>query len=577
MHDLVIRNGTIVDGTGAPRRSGDLAIDGGLITAIDEKAGCGKREIDAEGHLVTPGWVDIHTHYDGQVTWDPYLTPSSWNGVTTVVMGNCGVGFAPAKPDQHRWLISLMESVEDIPGASIAEGMRWQWESFPEYMDAIERIDLALDVATQIPHCALRVYVMGERGLGTEDPTAEENEQMGQLVLEAVEAGAMGVSTSRTILHRTKEGSPVPGTFAGEAELMALGRALGKAGRGLFEMVSDIGLGGMHGQFKDDLRLMSKISKENGRPVHYILSQDHAHPDEWREMLAATQRAVDEGAQIMAQVPARPTGLLLGLECTLHPFLKHPTYVEFRRLPLAERVRRMRDPQVRARILGEQTGFKDAFRRDIAVDFTRMFRLGDPPDYEPAAQESIAAMAERKGMHPAALAYDILLERDGKEILYRPLSNYKDYDFEVTRELLRHPLTVSSLSDGGAHCGVICDASNPTFLLTHWVRDRTRGEKLALEEAVRMQTGDTARTYGLHDRGILAPGMKADVNVIDLDALALSRPEIVYDLPAGGRRIIQKVRGYKATVVSGQITFEDGTATGVLPGRLVRGSASTAA
>ena len=268
MHDLVIRNGTIVDGTGAPRRSGDLAIDGGLITAIDKKAGSGKREIDAEGHLVTPGWVDIHTHYDGQVTWDPYLTPSSWNGVTTVVMGNCGVGFAPAKPDQHRWLISLMESVEDIPGASIAEGMRWQWESFPEYMDAIERIDLALDVATQIPHCALRVYVMGERGLETEDPTPDENEQMGQLVLEAVEAGAMGVSTSRTILHRTKEGSPVPGTFAGEAELMALGRALGKAGRGLFEMVSDIGLGGMHGQFKDDLPLMRKISKENGRPVH---------------------------------------------------------------------------------------------------------------------------------------------------------------------------------------------------------------------------------------------------------------------------------------------------------------------
>ncbi len=565
MHDLVIRGGLLVDGTGAPPVEGDVAIDGEHITTVGGTAGPARREIDARGRVVAPGWVDIHTHYDGQVTWDPYLTPSSWHGVTTVVMGNCGVGFAPAKPDKHDWLIGLMEGVEDIPGTALAEGITWEWESFPEYLDALENMPRALDVAAQVPHGAVRAYVMGERGARNEAPTAEDIAGMAAIVRDGIAAGALGFTTSRTLLHRAIDGEPVPGTFATPDEMLGIGRVLGELGRGVHELASDL--------MPEDPELawMEQLSRETGRPVTFACLQNDIDPAQWRRLLDAAARAATRGARLAPQIAARPTSLLIGLQSSIHPFSGHAAYQAIAHLPLAERVARLRDPEVRHAILEERVQHSNPIVAFISSAFHKLFPLGDPPDYEPAPEKSVAAMAQRAGTTPEEIAYDLLLQRDGRELLYLPLLNYSGFDFEPIREMLLHPQAVVGLADGGAHCGVICDASMPTFLLTHWVRDRRRGERLPLEHVVARQTRETARLYGLDDRGTLAPGMLADVNVIDLDGLAIVPPEMIFDLPAEGRRLVQRARGYQATVKRGQVIFEDGRPTGALPGRLVRG------
>lgn len=569
MHDLVIRGGNIVDGTGRPAFDGDIAISGGRIAEVGGRAGPARRELDADGLLVTPGFVDVHTHYDGQVTWDPHLTPSGWHGVTTVVMGNCGVGFAPAAPDRHEWLIGLMEGVEDIPGTALSEGIRWEWETFPEYLDALEGMARAVDVGTQVPHGAVRAYAMGERGARNEDPTGDDIRAMAAIVEEGLRAGALGFSSSRTMLHRAVDGEPVPGTFAGHEELVGIGRACGRAGHGVFEIASDFGIGGMEGRFGEDVAWMRDLSRETGLPVSFILAQSERSPDEWRRIVAWTEAAVSDGANLRMQTAARPAGMLMGFESSMHPFMGHPTYLAMAHLPLAERVARLSQPEVRARLLGERSTRRGRFDSYVFDHFAGMFPLGDPPDYEPTPDRSIAALAGEGD--PRALLLDAMLAREGKALIYFPLLGYADGDFEMLRTMLEHPLAMLSLSDGGAHCGLICDASAPSFMLSHWARDRSRGPRLGLEDAVRLQTSGTADAYGLCDRGRLAPGFKADVNLIDFGALHLHAPEMTCDLPAGGRRLIQRVDGYGATVVSGEPTYIDGEATGALPGGLIRG------
>jgi N-acyl-D-aspartate/D-glutamate deacylase len=564
MHDLVIRNGTIVDGTGRPRFEGSIAIDGGVISRIGSSVERGRREIDARNLLVTPGWVDVHTHYDGQVTWDPVLAPSSWHGVTTLVMGNCGVGFAPVRPGQEAFLIELMEGVEDIPGTALHDGIDWQWESFAQYLDALDRMPRVLDVAAQVPHCALRAYVLGDRAHDLEVTSAEIDE-MARLTVDALRAGAVGFTTSRTILHRSRHGL-VPGTHSTPEELVGIGRALGQAGHGVFEMVSDL-----QGQ-EPDLSWMKEFCEATGRVITFALAQTPMQPAIWRETLACIDGLAAAGLRIVPQVPCRPTGMLFSLQSSFHPFITHPTYAsELATLPHTERVARLRDPHVRARLLAEEPAIENPIARFLLTNWPQMFPLGDPPDYEPKPETSVGATATREGRRPEEVVYDWMLERDGRQFLFAPLANYVDYNFDALREMMLHPRTVLGLSDGGAHCGLICDASMPTFLLTHWVRDRSRGERLPLEHAVRLQTGNTASVYGFNDRGTLEPGKKADVNVIDLDALRIHAPEMVFDLPANGRRLIQRVAGYRATVVSGEVTFADGEATGARPGRLVRG------
>jgi N-acyl-D-amino-acid deacylase len=565
MHDLVIRNGLVVDGTGTPPREADVAIDGDRIATVGAGVGQGRREIDARGMLVAPGWVDIHTHYDGQATWDPYMTPSSWHGVTTVVMGNCGVGFAPAAPDRHQWLIGLMEGVEDIPGTALAEGITWAWQSFPEYLDALEKMPRVIDVATQVPHGAVRAYVMGERGARNEPATAADIEAMAAIVKDGVAAGALGFSSSRTLLHRAIDGECVPGTFAAEDELLGIGRVLGELGRGVLEVASDL--------MPEDpeLRWMERLSRETGRPVTFACLQNDAMPDQWRRLLAAADAAAARGAKLAPQIAARPTSMLMGFQSKIHPFVMHQGYRAIDDLPLAERIAKLRDPAVRERILAEKVEFPNALVAYIAQSFHKLFPLGDPPDYEPGPERSVAGIAAREGRSPESVAYDLMLEQDGRAFLYFPFLNYSAGDFDAIHEMMSHPLAVLGLSDGGAHCGVICDASTPTYLLTHWARDRRRGPRLQIEELVARQTRHTARLYGFEDRGTLEPGMLADVNVIDHDALALAAPEMVYDLPAEGRRLVQRARGYRATVKRGEITWENGEPTGKLPGRLVRG------
>jgi len=563
MHDLVIRHGTIVDGTGRERFEGDVAVDGGRIAAVGDVGGRGRREIEARGLVVAPGWVDIHTHYDGQVTWDPVLAPSSWHGVTTLVMGNCGVGFAPRRPGEEEFLIELMEGVEDIPGTALHAGIDWRWESFPEYLDTLDAMPRVLDVAAQVPHCAIRAYVLGRRA-HDDDVTPAEIEEMSRLVREALEAGAIGFSTSRTILHRSKHGL-VPGTSSSPAELVGIGRALGRAGHGVFEMVSDC-----QGQ-EPDLAWMKEYCAETGRAITFALAQTAFQRTEWRDTLDRVAALSAQGLRIVPQVPTRPTGMLFGLQSSFHPFLLHPVYRdELASLPLAERVARMRTPAVRGRLLAEQPDAPNPLVAMLLMNWAQMFPLGDPPDYEPAAEKSVAQVAARSGRAPAEIALDLMLEDEGRAFLFAPLANYVDYDHEAIREMMLHPSTVLGLSDGGAHCGLICDASMPTYLLTHWVRDRSRGPRIPLETAVRLQTGRTAEVYGLADRGTIEPGKKADLNLVDLDGLRLHAPEMVFDLPAQGRRLTQRVDGYRATVVSGEVTFEDGEPTGARPGKLVR-------
>ena len=567
MHDLEIRGGTVVDGTGSKARRADVAIDGDRISAVGNDVGEGRREIDATGQLVTPGWVDIHTQYDGQVTWVPHLTPSGWNGVTTVVMGNCGVGFAPVRPGQEDYLIQLMEGVEDIPGTALSEGITWGWESFPEYLDALEKMPRSVDVAAQVPHGAVRTYVMGERGAKNEEASPEDIEQMAAIVKEGLEAGALGFSTSRTMLHRAKDGEVVPGTYANDPEVMGIGRVLGEVGHGVFEVASDLAPEG------DELAWMSKLGKETGRPVSFACLQNPIDADQWKRLLEAVDKDRAEGGCLTPQVAQRPAGLLLGWESSFHPFRLHPSYQRLVELEPAERIAQLRDPAVKAEILADTAveGPVAGTTALITGAFQMMYPLGDPPDYEPGPEKSIAALAEKAGVPAAEYAYDLMLENAGKQMIYLPLLGYANGDFEAIKAMMLHEHAIFSLSDGGAHCGLICDASVPTYLLTHWVRDRDRGDRIPIEDIVERQTRRTAHFYGMDDRGELTPGMKADLNVIDFDKLHIHAPEMVYDLPAGGRRLIQQIDGYSFTVQSGEVTFENGKPTGALPGKLVRG------
>jgi N-acyl-D-aspartate/D-glutamate deacylase len=568
MHDLVIRNGTVVDGSGSPVRApgtADIAVDGDRISAVGPGTGPGRREIDADGRLVTPGFVDIHTHYDGQATWDPEISPSSWHGVTTIVMGNCGVGFAPADPAKRAWLIQLMEGVEDIPGTALAEGMSWNWETFPEYLDELDRMARVLDVSALVPHGAVRAYVMGDRGGHNAEATPDEIEAMAKVVREAVEAGAVGFSTTRTLLHRAKDGELAAGTTASAAELIGIGRALGDAGAGVFELASDMFDPG--GEFA----WMRTIAHETGRPVTFNCLQDDLRPEHWRRLVELADEATADGARIVPQVAGRPASVLFGWDSTAHPFVFHQTWRTLADLPRADRQARLRDPDVRRAMVTERVEVP-GLAAFITSAWHKLFPLGDPPEYEPGPERSVQAIAAREGRTPQEVTYDLMMADDGRGLLYIPLLGYAHGDFGALHEMLVHPGSVLGLGDGGAHCGLLCDASLPTYMLTHWVRDRSRGARLGLEQAVHMQTRSTARLYGFDDRGLLAPGYLADLNVIDLNALAIDAPTMVYDLPAGGRRLVQRARGYGATIKRGVVVREDDESTGERPGVLLRGA-----
>ena len=566
---LVVRQGTIVDGTGAPPFVGDIAIADGKIAAIGELAVRGAEEIDAKGLLVTPGFIDLHTHYDAQVTWAEHITPSSCQGVTTILTGNCGVGFAPCRPDDRARLVELMEGVEDIPEVVLTEGLPWNWRSFPEYLDSLAARRFDLDLATQVPHAALRVHVMGERGVAREPATEQDRIEMARLAAEGIRAGALGFSTSRTLNHKTVAGEPIPTLAAAEAELAAIAAEIGNTGAGWLQVISD---------FDDELdaefAMLRRLVASSGRPLTLTVLERDNKPQEWRRLLEGIRAANADGLPMTGQVLTRPTGILLGFEISQHPFLDCPSYQSIAALPFAERLTALRTPELRQRLVAEAA--QHASRAGRLRNWDRIFPLGDPPNYEPGAEQSLGAEARRRGVAPAALAYDMLLERDGRAILYRPLSNYAHGDLGTVREMMQHPDTLLGLGDGGAHVGVLCDASALTYGLTHWTRDRPDG-RFPLEWMVRRVTRDNARAVGLRDRGVLARGYRADLNLIDYDRLRLRVPEVVYDLPAGGRRLMQRAEGYVATLVAGEPVWRNGVPTGALPGRLVRGATAAAA
>ena len=570
-YDLVIRNGTIVDGTGASRFTGDVAVKDGLIAAVGEVQGEGAEEIDAAGKVVAPGWVDIHTHYDGQATWDAEMAPSSWHGVTTVVMGNCGVGFAPAAPDRHQWLIGLMEGVEDIPGTALAEGMKWEWESFPEYLDALDKMPRAVDVGTHVPHGAVRAYVLGDREKPGAVPTDEDVAKMSAIVEDGLRAGALGFSTSRTVLHRSVDGELVPGTTATAEELIAIGRAMGRVGFGVFEMASDLM------REWNEFEWMGALSRETGLPVTFAALQSIAKElplDEQIEMMRAENA---KGANIVAQIALRGNGIVMAWRGTVHPFRMRPSWQAIAELPWEAQKAKLLDPAFKAQLLGEANDYSQVPPEIMGVAFAigagwaMQFEMDDDFDYEPQAEASIVARAAARGVTPDEYAYDLLCENDATGFVYLPLLNYADGNLDFLEALQAADDTVNSLSDGGAHCGTICDAASPTFMLEHWVRDRKRGNRIRLEHAVKRQCRDTARLYGLDDRGVIAPGYLADLNVIDLDKVKLGKPWLAFDLPAGGKRLLQKADGYVATIKSGVVTFREGQWTGATPGGLIRG------
>ena len=568
MHDLVIRNGKIVDGSGNEPFIADVAIDGDRITAIGPDLPAGKEELNAEGKVVAPGFVDIHTHYDGQATWDQEMAPSSWHGVTTVVMGNCGVGFAPAKPDRHEWLIGLMEGVEDIPGTALSEGIRWDWESFPEYMDALENLPRTIDVGTHVPHGAVRAYVMGERGAANEEPTETDIAAMSAIVEEGLQAGALGFSTSRTILHKSVDGELVPGTTATKEELIGIGRAMGRTGFGVFEMASDL-----NPEWKE-FEWMGDLSRETGLPVTFAALQSPLKQLPLEEQISSMREQNEQGANIVAQIALRGNGLLMGWQTTFHPFSFKPSWLAIAELPWEEQYAKLKDPDFKARVIAEDHEFPDSdirFLLEYATSaWEALYEMGPGFNYEPTAEESLRAGAARAGVSEQAFAYDLLMAQDGRGLIYFPVLNYADGNLDFLEDLQRSDDCVNSLSDGGAHCGTICDAATPTFMLEYWVRDRKKGT-ISLASAIKRQCRDTALLYGLEDRGLLQPGYLADLNIIDMDALELQHPWLAFDLPAGGKRLLQKAEGYVATIKSGQVTFRNGEMQGPLPGGVIRG------
>lgn len=574
--DLVVRGGTVVDGSGAPPRTADVAVRDGVVVEVGRVDGTARRELDADGLLVTPGFVDIHTHFDGQATWDPELRPSSQHGVTTVAMGNCGVGFAPARPDRHDWLISLLEGVEDIPGTALAEGLTWGWESFPEYLDVLERLPRTIDVGAHVPHAALRTYVMGDRGADhLEHPTEGEVAEMARLVSEALAAGAIGFATSRTEVHRTSQGANIGTLQAGEAELLAIADAMAKAGTGVVQLISDAYQTTDDDFARRELALLEALARTSGRPLSFTVQQAYHAPERWRDLFAAVERWRADGLNVRAQVAPRPIGVLLGLEATANPFLFCASFTEIAELPLGERVAALRDPERKRRILAEHAQMvatlPEGIFRQIVNGFDVAFEMADPVDYELDASKSLGAEARRRGVDPADLVYDVLLQRDGRQLLYLPLFNFAHGDFDDIHEMISSPLALFGLSDAGAHCGAISDASTTTSFLTVWARDRREDQRLPIEQVVHHLTRRTAAHVGWLDRGLLAPGHVADLNVIDLDALGCAPPRIAHDLPAGGRRLVQDAYGYRWTVKSGVPTFRDGEPTGERPGRLLRG------
>jgi N-acyl-D-aspartate/D-glutamate deacylase len=564
-YDLIIRSGLVVDGMGGEPFVGDVAVDGGAIAAVGRLNGKGRAEIDAEGAVTAPGFVDVHTHYDGQATWDARLQPSSWHGVTTVVMGNCGVGFAPVRPENRDRLVELMEGVEDIPGSALREGLTWDWESFPDYLDVLARRRFDVDVATQVPHAALRVEVMGARAAAQVQATPDEAAEIARLAGEAVRAGALGFTTSRTLNHKSSDGELTPSYGIGQDELVAIGRAVGQTGRGVLQVVSD---------FTDaeaEFELLRQAMRAGGAPMSVSLIQSNLAPDSYRRVLDFVTDCQRQGLTIRAQVAPRPVGLLLGLQNTLHPFMENPVWQQIADLTVADQAKLMRSGELRAEILAAQSRAKNRRRIGgiLIHKYELMYEVTDPPQYEPDPADTIAARAGRLGVTPEELAYDLLAAGDGDAMLYVTFANYAGGNLDAVKEMLEHPHTIPGLSDGGAHVGTICDGSFPTTLLGHWARDREAG--LGLPFVVQRQARDTARAVGLGDRGVLTPGYRADINVIDMQALRLRRPTMLFDLPAGGRRLMQRAEGYRHTIVAGRETYRNGHATGALPGQLVRG------
>ena len=562
-YDLVIRGGTVIDGTGAAPFKADVALQGNRIAAIGTISGSGTEEIDATGKLVTPGFVDIHTHYDAQAVWDDHLSPSSSHGVTTAVMGNCGVGFAPCKPADRQKLVELMEGVEDIPGAVMNEGLKWEWETFGEYLGALERKPRDIDVCALLPHAAVRVYTMGERALRLENANQADIAQMREIAADAMRAGAFGFSTSRSLSHKTLKGDPTPTLRVQEDELRGLALGMKDAGSGMLEMVSE-----WLPDHNAEFAMLRRVVEESGRPAVFTLTQRHARPEVWRDLLSNAEQALADGLQIRPVFGPRAVGVLLGLTGSQNPFSGCPSYKAIADLPLAERVERMRDPAVRAAILGEDPKKESTFPLMHRLSYAYMFRFGNPPNYEPKFEDSLEAIAAREGRTPPEVAYDVLLESEGTDFIYTTLSSYAYGNLSMAETLLKNPNAIMGLGDGGAHVAFILDAGYQTWLLTHWGRERGI---FKIEELIRRLTSDTAGAAGLHDRGVLAVGKKADVNIIDWDRLGADKPYVAHDLPAGGKRLLQKVHGYDATIVSGRVTFRNGVPTGVLPGKLVRG------
>ena len=560
---LVIRGGTVVDGSGGEPREVDVGLADGLVAAVGPNLAAGDEEIDARGKIVTPGFIDPHTHYDAQATWSSQITPSSWNGVTTAMMGNCGVGFAPCRPDQRDTLVEFMEGVEDIPGAVLDEGLPWTWQSFEQFMDALDARPYDLDIAAQVPHSPVRVFVMGQRGVEREPATEADNAAMAELAAAGIRAGALGFSTSRTLNHKTLDGRPIPTLTAAEDELTAIGAAMGRVGAGWLQVISDFV------DLDEEFAMLRRVVERCRRPLAITILQVDRAPDGWRRILDHIAEANRDGLPIIGQTLTRATGVLLGFEISINPFSGRPSWEAIAHLSLAEKLETLRQPAFRARLFAEECANASLARRVSSWD--RLYPLGTPPNYEPSDEQSVAAIAAREGKTPEDVAYDYLLERDGKAMLYRPVSNYSEGSLDTVGEMLRHPNTLVSLGDGGAHVGMLCDASAFSYMLIHWVRDRAVGERMSLPWAVKRMTRDNALALGLEDRGLLQPGYKADLNVIDYDRLTLHCPEPVYDLPAGGRRLIQRAEGYVATVVSGAPVYRDGEATGALPGRLLRG------